>query len=79
MTFIEPFTDMVPSFFGILNQGPLTLTIFLHTIIILPMFFIYRQEKARLEREGNQQRENFRGVLIQLVVNAQFCLEKGTV
>ncbi len=54
MTFIEPFTDMVPSFFGMLNQGPLTLTIFLHTIIILPMFFIYRQEKVRLEREGKQ-------------------------
>ena len=37
------------------------------------------EEKARLEREGSQQRENFRGVLIQLVVNAQFCLEEGTV
>jgi len=29
--FVEPFTDVVPSFFGMLNQGPLTLTIFLHT------------------------------------------------
>jgi len=47
----EPFTDMVPSFFGYLNQGPLTLTIFLHTFIILPMFWIYKQEKRRLEDE----------------------------
>ncbi len=48
---IEPFTDIVPSFFGTLNQGPLTLTIFLHTVIILPMFWIYAQEKKRLEEE----------------------------
>ena len=45
---IEPFTDVVPSIFGMLNQGPLTLTIVLHTIIILPMFWIYKQEKAKL-------------------------------
>ncbi len=45
---IEAFTDVVPSFFGTLNQGPLTLTLFLHTIIILPMFWIYQQEKKRL-------------------------------
>ncbi len=49
---IEQFTDVVPSFFGYLNQGPLTLTIFLHTIIVLPMFFIYFQEKKRLEKEN---------------------------
>ena len=49
----EPFTDVVPSFFGTLAQGPLTLTIFLHTVIILPMFWSYKQEKARLEQEGN--------------------------
>jgi hypothetical protein len=49
---IEPFTDVVPSIFGTLNQGPLTLTIVLHTIIVLPMFWIYKQEKARLEREA---------------------------
>ncbi len=48
---ISPMTDIVPSFFATLNQGPLTLTIFLHTIIILPMFWIYRQEKRRLEQE----------------------------
>jgi hypothetical protein len=48
---IEAFTDVVPSFFGMLNQGPLTLTIFLHTIIILPMFWIYQQEKKRLQNE----------------------------
>ena len=47
----EPMTDVVPSFFAWLNQGPLTLTIFLHTVIILPMFWIYFQEKARLEKE----------------------------
>ena len=47
----EPMTDVVPSFFAMLNQGPLTLTIFLHTIIILPMIWIYKQEKARLENE----------------------------
>ena len=49
---IEPFTDVVHSFFATLNQGPLTLTIFLHTIIVLPMIWIYRQEKARLEEEA---------------------------
>ena len=48
---IEAFTDVVPSFFGMLNQGPLTLTIFLHTIIILPMFWIYQSEKKRLQNE----------------------------
>jgi hypothetical protein len=47
----EPFTDVIPSFFGMLNQGPLTLTIFLHTIIILPMFWIYQQEKKKLQDE----------------------------
>jgi preprotein translocase subunit YajC len=45
----EPMTDVVPSIFAWLNQGPLTLTIVLHTIIVMPMFFIYKQEKARLE------------------------------
>jgi hypothetical protein len=47
----EAMTDVVPSFFAWLNQGPLTLTIFLHTFIILPMIWIYKQEKARLENE----------------------------
>jgi len=47
---ISPITDVIPSFFAMLNQGPLTLTIFLHTIIILPMFFIYKQEKAKLNK-----------------------------
>jgi len=47
----EPFVDVVPSFFGWINQGPMTLTLFLHTIIVLPMYFIYKQEKARLEQE----------------------------
>jgi len=49
---IEQFTDVVPSFFGMLNQGPLTLTIFLHTIIILPMFWIYKSEKKKLEAQN---------------------------
>ncbi len=48
----ESFTDVVPSFFGWLNQGPLTLTIFLHAIIVLPMVWIYFQEKKRLEEEN---------------------------
>ena len=48
----EPMTDVIPSFFAWLNQGPLTLTIFLHTVIILPMFWIYKQEKNRLESES---------------------------
>jgi hypothetical protein len=47
---IEPFTDIVPSIWGTLNQGPLTLTIVLHTLIVLPMFWIYKQEKNRLEK-----------------------------
>jgi len=49
---ISPLTDVVPSFFAMLNQGPLTLTIFLHTIIVLPMFWIYKQEKDRLNKEN---------------------------
>ncbi|MDY0234015.1 MAG: hypothetical protein RBS11_08260 [Sulfurimonas sp.] len=48
----EPMTDVVPSFFAWINQGPMTLTLFLHSIIILPMFWIYRQEKTRLENES---------------------------
>ncbi len=45
----EQFTDVVPSFFGWLNQGPMTLTLFLHTLIILPMIWIYYDEKKKLE------------------------------
>ena len=50
----EQFTDVIPSFFGYLNQGHLTLTIFLHTIItiiVIPMFFIYFQEKKGLKEK----------------------------
>ena len=47
---INQFTDVVPSFFGMLNQGPLTLTIFLHTFIILPMIWIYYSEKKKLNK-----------------------------
>jgi len=50
----EPFTDIVPSFFGTLNQYPLLLTLFLHTVIVLPMFVIYKQEKTRLEEEADK-------------------------
>ncbi len=50
----EPFVDVVPSFFGALNQGPLTLTLFLHTVIVLPMFWIYKSEKKRLEEEAEE-------------------------
>ncbi len=46
----EQLTDVVPSFFGWLNQGPLTLTIVLHTVIILPMFWIYASEKKKLKK-----------------------------
>ncbi|MGZ5208223.1 MAG: hypothetical protein ACXWB0_04315 [Sulfuricurvum sp.] len=42
------FTDVVPSFWGMLNQGPMTLTIFLHSVIVLPMYFIYKAEKKRI-------------------------------
>lgn len=55
--FIQPITDVVPSFFAMLNQGPLTLTLFLHGIIVLPMFFIYRQEKKRLELQEDQKED----------------------
>ena len=44
----EPFADVVPSFFGTLNQFPMLLTIVLHTIIVIPMFFIYKSEKKKL-------------------------------
>ena len=45
---ISPFTDVVPSFWGMLNQGPMTLTIVLHTLIVLPMIWIYFDEKKKL-------------------------------
>ncbi len=47
---IQPFTDVNHSFFGFLNQGPLTLTIFLHTVIVLPMIWIYFSEKKKLKK-----------------------------
>ena len=48
-------TDLAcDNIFALLNQGPLTLTIFLHTVIIIPMFFIYFQEKKRLQ-EGKEE------------------------
>ena len=45
-------TDINVGFFAMLNQYPLGLTLFLHTVIILPMLWIYKQEKARLESEA---------------------------
>jgi hypothetical protein len=48
---IDAFTDVIPSIWGTLNQGPLTLTIVLHTLIVLPMFWIYKQEKSKLENK----------------------------
>jgi len=45
---ISPFTDVVPSFWGMLNQGPMTLTIVLHTLIVLPMIWIYFDEKKKM-------------------------------
>ena len=51
---IDACTDITcGSFFAMLNQGPLTLTIFLHTVLLVPMYFIYKQEKAKLERESD--------------------------
>jgi hypothetical protein len=47
---IEAFTDVNHSFWGMLNQGPLTLTLFLHTVIILPMIWLYFKEKKRLQK-----------------------------
>jgi hypothetical protein len=46
----EPFSDIVPSIFGTLNQYPMLLTVVLHTIIILPMFWIYAGEKKKLSK-----------------------------
>lgn len=45
------FTDVVPSFFGSLQQGPLTLSIFLLAVIIIPMFWIYKDEKNKQDEE----------------------------
>lgn len=44
----EPFADVNPSFFATLNQYPMLLTIFLHTLIVLPMVWIYFDEKKKL-------------------------------
>jgi hypothetical protein len=46
----EPFSDIVPSFFGTLNQYPMLLTFFLHAIIIAPMFVLYNIEKKKLAK-----------------------------
>ncbi len=41
-------------FFAWLNQASLRLSIFLHTVIIVSMFWIYKQEKNYLEKEGEE-------------------------
>ena len=46
--FFTEITDVVPSIFAWLNQGPLTLSIFLHTLIILPMIWVYKSEKKKI-------------------------------
>ncbi len=48
---IEPCHDVVCSFWALLNQGPMTLTIILHTLIVLPMVWIYFDEKKKI-KEG---------------------------
>jgi hypothetical protein len=49
----EKCTDIAcGNFFAWLNQGPLTLTIFLHTVIVLPMIWIYLSEKKKLEKDN---------------------------
>ncbi len=45
------FTDIFPGFFAWLNQCRMTLTLFLHSAIVLPLYFIYKQEKKRVESE----------------------------
>jgi len=45
----EPCHDIVCSFWSFLNQGPMTLTIILHTLIVLPMVWIYFDEKKKLK------------------------------
>ena len=50
--FFTEMTDVVPSIFAWLNQGPLTLSILLHGIILLPMVFIYKSEKKKLAKES---------------------------
>jgi hypothetical protein len=46
--FFTEITDVVPSIFAWLNQGPLTLSILLHTLIILPMIWVYKSEKKKM-------------------------------
>ena len=37
--------------FGSLQQGPMTLSIFLLAVIIIPMFWIYKDEKNKQDEE----------------------------
>lgn len=47
---IERCTDIhCDNIFAWLNQGPLTLTITLHLLILIPMVWIYLQEKKKLQ------------------------------
>jgi len=48
---IEKCTDLACSnIWAFLNQGPMTLTITLHLLIVLPMVWIYFSEKKKLEK-----------------------------
>ena len=47
---IQKCTDVsCDNIFAWLNQGPLTLTITLHLLILVPMVWIYMQEKRKLQ------------------------------
>ena len=37
--------------FNLMNDNPLLLVAVLHSILILPMIWIYKQEKKRLDKE----------------------------
>ena len=38
-------------FWEFIHSSDIILVIFLHLILVIPMFFIYKKEKARLEQE----------------------------
>ncbi len=48
--FFTEMTDVVPSVYAWINQGPLTLSILLHTLILLPMIWVYKSEKKKMSK-----------------------------
>ena len=48
--FFTEMTDVVPSVFAWINQGPLTLSILLHTLILLPIIWVYKSEKKKMSQ-----------------------------